>query len=630
MRCRAVWLVQAVVIGSLALASNACARPGAATVIPAGGTEHVLTIGYVGSMQSLNPLDLLSTEQQNIGNFVWQGLLGEDDLGSPIPVLANAIPTVANGLIGAGGRSLTFQLRRNLRWSDGTPITGQDVRFGWHVAINRLADLCPQTCWDIRDVVVQNHRRVTFELRQPFSPLLFKMPPILPKHFLWAGSLTATVKQMYNPRTSFLTGQFPVDGPFEAVGLDSGHDTLTLRRNPYWTILARPGYSEVDFEGFDNNQDLLRAQLSDPDMQISQNYSMTGAGRGLTPLADGLTPVIVPDEGIEHLEPNIPGRCQQYSGSRVGLPLPSCEVHRGTAVLPGVITRPLENMKVRQALSLAIDRLSLVRQITGFGPSRAAQLEGFTPEMPGRFDRIAVRGVWDPIQQRWVMTPEVADADRLLSEAGWNYRSPTDPYRYRNATCVASAPGCQLQLLLLADKDDGLRATEAAALTDAWERIGVHLVVDQNHFATGNLIGPYGENGQCSRGYDDFCLFAELPGSDPITDFDLGFSSTHSARYVVHHGGTPNRADVNFTGEDDTRLDSIFREATRSYDLGADRSLLDRWQNVTARENYWIPLYQRPYIALVRGDVDGFAPSSRSAEWDPWALRTGPTRAPQG
>ncbi len=52
--------------------------------------------------------------------------------GQLMPGVATAVPTVANGLLSADLKTVTFHLRSGVVWSDGQPLDARDVDFTWH------------------------------------------------------------------------------------------------------------------------------------------------------------------------------------------------------------------------------------------------------------------------------------------------------------------------------------------------------------------------------------------------------------------------------------------------------------------------------------------------------------------
>jgi peptide/nickel transport system substrate-binding protein len=60
-----------------------------------------------------------------------------DAAGVFTPVLAAGIPSRANGGLAADGRSVTYRLKRDVRWADGQPFTARDVIFTYQFITNK-------------------------------------------------------------------------------------------------------------------------------------------------------------------------------------------------------------------------------------------------------------------------------------------------------------------------------------------------------------------------------------------------------------------------------------------------------------------------------------------------------------
>jgi peptide/nickel transport system substrate-binding protein len=531
--------------------------------------RDVLTIGIASPIYTLNPVTMTLDEEENFARFIWAGLLGVDAHGHLFPILAQTVPSKANGLISADGRSITFILRSGLHWSDGTPLTATDVRFGWQLAIQPHALLCPATCWVIRDVHVQSPTRVIFQLSQPFSPLLFDLPPVLPHHALWRGTWAATFAHLYQPKDNFLGPHFAVDGPYQVRSATK--TTITFVRNPFWTVLTRPAYARVVVHIYKSVDALLDAAHRGV-VDLSQDYGLTDFIR-LDLNAQGLHVIAQPVGIIEHLEPNL-------------------------------LSGPLQDVRVRQALSLAIDRQQLLEQAFALSPTQARRIVAYGPEVHHRFDPIAVHGAWDPLRHRFVAGPELADAGRLLDLAGWHVGK--NGFRYRN--------GRELDLQLYTPYQDGARLLEVNQLSQMWQRIGV--AVTPVYWPVSGMIANYAEGGPCSRGWDDLCLFAQFAQYDPQTDFALEFTSNHIARIKAH----PTRLDINYPGIQDPLIDHVFAQAGQIYNLSARAALYRIWQLRVVQNADWIVLYERPAILLSRTLIHGLKPTQWGVEWDPWAL----------
>ena len=103
--------------------------PGAGT--PAGGgTASRLVVGYDREPDTLNRFSTHILE--DIETCVVEGLVTTDEHMTIVPLLAASVPTLENGgvvLRNDGGMDVTWRLRPDVTWHDGTPHTSADVKF---------------------------------------------------------------------------------------------------------------------------------------------------------------------------------------------------------------------------------------------------------------------------------------------------------------------------------------------------------------------------------------------------------------------------------------------------------------------------------------------------------------------
>jgi peptide/nickel transport system substrate-binding protein len=96
----------------------------------------VLRLGEPDEPDNINPMFGHTTAADEVDEMIFSSLLRYDANGNYIPDLALAVPTYANGGITKDGRTLTFHLRRNARWSDGAPLTAKDWMFTYDAVRN--------------------------------------------------------------------------------------------------------------------------------------------------------------------------------------------------------------------------------------------------------------------------------------------------------------------------------------------------------------------------------------------------------------------------------------------------------------------------------------------------------------
>jgi peptide/nickel transport system substrate-binding protein len=130
----------------------------------------------------------LSQESPNIFGYTYEGLLTANGLTGEIePALARSLPEVS-----ADKKRLVFTLRSGLKWSDGHPLTADDVVFTFNqIYFNEKIPTSTRDVFQIGEsgglpqVKKIDDLRVEFLLPEPFSPILRSLgSEILPAHVL--------------------------------------------------------------------------------------------------------------------------------------------------------------------------------------------------------------------------------------------------------------------------------------------------------------------------------------------------------------------------------------------------------------------------------------------------------------
>jgi peptide/nickel transport system substrate-binding protein len=183
---------------------------------------------------------VLSNEASNIFSYTYEGLTTTDGLtGEIIPALAESWEISPDGL------QITFTLREGLQWSDGEPLTVDDVVFTYNDLY--FNEAIPTAIRDIMrigesgalpTVTKVDDRRVLFATPEPFAPFLRNTGvAILPAHAL-RESVENTDAQG-NPQflTKWGSDTNPADlvsnGPYVLASYTPGQ-RVTFRKNPYY------------------------------------------------------------------------------------------------------------------------------------------------------------------------------------------------------------------------------------------------------------------------------------------------------------------------------------------------------------------------------------------------------------
>ena len=121
-------------------------------------------------------------------------------------------------------RSATFQLNPHARFSDGQPITPEDVVFSWSLLKEKGQPFHRSYYKNVAAADITGPRSVTFTFADDNRemPLIMGLMPVLPKHHI-------------SPDTFERTGFDPPvgSGPYLVSEIDAGK-RVTFRRNPDW------------------------------------------------------------------------------------------------------------------------------------------------------------------------------------------------------------------------------------------------------------------------------------------------------------------------------------------------------------------------------------------------------------
>lgn len=209
-----------------------------------GGT---LVIGIRAEPESINPLFALSQSSRNIIRLVFSRLADiNEDLKGFTPRLAKSWE------ISTDNPQITFHLRTNVHWQDGTPFTSKDVVFTYQMHIN------PVVAWDgmaykqnISSVEAFNDSTVVFSFYENHRSMLSDAVEgyILPAHIL----------QKISPENLFTSdfNRHPIGtGPFQ---LNSWIDmqTITLLKNKRFYESGKPHLDRIIFRIIPDNFNLL-------------------------------------------------------------------------------------------------------------------------------------------------------------------------------------------------------------------------------------------------------------------------------------------------------------------------------------------------------------------------------------
>ena len=332
--------------------------------------------------ESLDPAIVTGQPDGRVAGALFEGLTRFNPKNAkPIPGLAERWD------ISEDGKTYTFYLRPNLQWSTGEPITADDVVYSWRRALDPLtaSDYAGQLYYvkngenfntgktnkatgkvytkeDV-GVTAVDKRTVKVDLEDPTPFFLdlcaFRTLAVVPRQAI----------EQYGDRW-LMAKPMPTSGPY-TLEYWRIHDRIRVRKNPkYW-----------DAGNIQNELiDLLPAESA----TTALNLYETGE-------ADIIWDKnLVPSELMDVMK----GRAYVHTYDYLGTYF----------IRFNVTKKPFDDIRVRKALTMAIDKKSLVERITRSGEKPAATL---TP--PGMEGYTSPEGIgYDP-----------EGARKLLAEAGY-------------------------------------------------------------------------------------------------------------------------------------------------------------------------------------------------------------------
>ncbi len=320
----------------------------AAPAIAGRGDDGDVKLIYWQAASLMNPYLSGGTKELEAASMVIEPLARYDQDGNMVPWLVDEIPTIANGGVSKDLMSITWKLTEGLKWSDGTPVTAQDVRFTWEYCTADGGGCAQAEKYnDISDVQVVDDRTVTvhFTVPKPFPYAAFVgyESPIIQK---------AQFENCMGPKAPECTEQnfAPVGtGPFVVTEFRP-NDVITLKANENYRDPNKPAFATVTFKGGGDAAAAGRSVLETGEFDYAWNLqlapdvlsNMAAAGKGKVVSGFGTL--------VERIMVNLTD------------PDPKWGDERSTLAHPHPF---LTDINVRKALSMAIDRELLVE--IGYG-----------------------------------------------------------------------------------------------------------------------------------------------------------------------------------------------------------------------------------------------------------------------
>ncbi|WP_347276142.1 ABC transporter substrate-binding protein [Coleofasciculus sp. FACHB-T130] len=413
---------------------------------------------------------VLNQEFPHVFLFTYEGLTSENSVTGEIePALAESWE------ISEDKRRIVFTLREGLKWSDGQPLTADDVVFTYEdVVLNKeiLTDardsLKIGTSGAFPQVRKLDARRVEFILPEPFAPFLRTTTGskndaivILPKHAL--EDAVKSKNSEGKPRLMSIWGvdtnpaEIIVNGPYKIESYTTS-ERVVFRRNPY--------YWRRDVQGnqlpyIDRIVWQITENMDTQLLQFRSNGLDTTDGWGRLRPED--FPLLKQEEKR--------GKFTVYTGGpRSGTTFISFNLNKGRRngrpLIDPVKSRWFNNLSFRQAVAYAIDRQAMINNtLRGLG-----EMQNSPISVQSSYYITSAEGL-----KVYEYNPE--KSKKLLLSAG---------FKYNNQGQLLDADGNRVQFTLITNAENQTRVSLGAQIKQSLSKIGIQ--VDFTPIAFNTLV----------------------------------------------------------------------------------------------------------------------------------------------
>jgi len=225
--------------------------------------------------------------------------------------------------------TLRVTLNAKAKWSDGKPVSADDLIFTWHTITNAKFELAGRSGWELISAAKKNNAKtVTFTFSKPYAPWKVMLnSSVLPKHALEGEDFNEVWNNNYNSKQ----GVSMASGPFKLQSYTKGQSIVMVRNSTFFG--RRPPLDRITFVFRTNTDTEIQAiRGGEVDAIYPQPQLQLAALRGQSGL-----------------------RVQ----SNAGTTLEHIDINTG----PGNSNALLGQAWFRQAIAYALDRNAMVRQL---------------------------------------------------------------------------------------------------------------------------------------------------------------------------------------------------------------------------------------------------------------------------
>ncbi len=524
------------------------------------GRDGDVKIIYWQAPSIMTPYLSGGTKDIEAASLVIEPLARYDTEGNLTPWLATEVPTVANGGVSEDLTQITWTLQEGLLWSDGSPVTSEDVKFTWEYCTHpeggcaQLTKFGGVTAVDTPDDLTVV---VTFDGPTPFpyGPFVGGQSPIIQKaqfEDCVGAAASSCTEANFNPIGT---------GPFTVTDFRP-NDVITLAANENYREAGKPAFASVTFKGGGDAASAGRAVMETGEFDYAWNLQlapdviaqMQSGGQGV-PVA-GFGP-LMERIMLNHTNPD-----------------PSLGPDERSVIRPHPF---LQEPAVYKAMSMAIDRELLVE--VGYGEAGRVTCD-WVPAP-------AVYATGDMSCANF----DMEGAKAMLEEAG---------YVDSDGDGVRETPDGMPMSILYQTSTNAVRQDFQALIKQWWNELGLEVEL-RNLDASVFFGGDPGSPDTFQKFYADVEMYANtFDGTDPQAYLGNGLCDKAPRPATQWQGENISR----FCSEE---FDALHAELTKTADIDERARIAKELNAMAVNEGSMIPLVHRGRLSAHSNSLGGVA-----------------------
>ena len=534
--------------------------------------EQPLTILYWQAPTIANPYHSSGSKDVDASALVLEPLANYNEKGELLPRLSEEVPTVENGGVSEDMTMMTWKLKEGIYWSDGTPLSVEDVVFThrYICSLPSIGNACdPIQSVDSADDSPLNIK-ITFTSPTPY-PYIF---------FVGAGSPVLQKAQFDNcvgKAASECRNEnlYPVGtGPYKITDFTVNESETETTSSIIYEVnehfrAPEELFSKVVLKGGGDAITAARAVLETGEADYGWNIqidpqtleSLQKAGRGRIETAFSAS--------VEHLVVNFTNPDSDLGNRR-------SEWSNGNNPHP-FLTDPA----VRQALSLAIDRGRIAEQLYGPAGRPACNI-------------LSAPQQYASPNNESCLTQDIGRAKALLDDAGW---LPGDDGIRKKG---------EVRLEILYQTSTNLvRQMTQKMIQQWWREIGVETElkdIDAGVFFGNNAPGIPDTLGRFRA---DIQMYASGASIDPQS-----YMSSWQTSQIA--GAENNWMGGNVPRWSSKEYDSLYKKLEEAPIGTAREELVIQLNDLLVQNHVLIPLINRGFVSVLANSLKGV----RANDWD--------------